>query len=246
MKREIDDAREADRYGVRRDLQAEGAHHVYYAVIGEGLLERLSLILSDCLHNLRASLDHLVFALSTANLATRSVKLTEPKAKGLQFPICDDARTFADETPRRLYGLSAAAIALVTSHQPYTGEYADLRHSPIRQLRNLQNVDKHRHLVAVNVERGDSFVMAGLPTADRPIEERRAARVVRGDPLEDGAELTRFIFREPKPDVDVKYRPSLLVVIDEGPSRPIATVIESIVVQIETILYHAERLPEVV
>jgi hypothetical protein len=96
----------------------------------------MSLPVSDCIHNLRAALDYLVYEL--ALLDSGAVR------GGTQFPIEDCPKSFS--TKRRntyLCGLSDNHIRAIELLQPYSGiEWT-------RTLRAISNPDKHRHLVVM-------------------------------------------------------------------------------------------------
>jgi hypothetical protein len=96
----------------------------------------LSLPVSDCIHNLRAALDYLIYEL--AFLDSGTVK------DGTQFPIEDDPQAFNKKRRNRyLCGLSDDHIRKIESLQPYNGV------NWTRTLRTISNPDKHRHLVVM-------------------------------------------------------------------------------------------------
>jgi hypothetical protein len=97
---------------------------------------RLSLPVSDCIHNLRAGLDYLVYEL--AILDSGWIK------DGTQFPIEDDPNVF-DSKRRNTYlrGVCDNHIRLIELLQPYKGvEWT-------KTLRSISNPDKHRTLVVL-------------------------------------------------------------------------------------------------
>lgn len=132
-------------------------------------------------------------------------------------------------------------MTLVTAHQPYNRGYAEVRQSPIAHLRELQNIDKHRHLLTLRTEASDTFTHRVPPGTE--VDLRLAPLVLRGASLKDGTELARFIFARPNPDVDVNHRPRFLIALDDG--RRVMAVVDGIRTQVATILHNAEQLPEV-
>jgi hypothetical protein len=102
-------------------------------------LFRLGVLVGDVIQNLRASLDHVIYAISYSRDADafRHDRSTE-------FPICDSADTFNRTSHRHeIRGLPEEAQRIVERHQPYhnpTGLTAD----PLWALREMSNVDKHR------------------------------------------------------------------------------------------------------
>ncbi len=97
---------------------------------------RASVIVGEIVHNLRASLDYLVYALAEAD--SGSVQA------GTQFPIADTPQLFTARRNSFLKGISDENVAVIRKYQPYNG--CDWT----RQLRDLSNTDKHRELVKVS------------------------------------------------------------------------------------------------
>src|SRR5437879_6743083 len=71
---------------------------------------RLSVLLGDCVHNLRSSLDHIVWQLVLAN--------GRSPGKHAQFPILDKPPK-GIFSPNDIRGVSEEARALIESVQPY-------------------------------------------------------------------------------------------------------------------------------
>ena len=102
-----------------------------------------SLPLSDCIHNLRAALDYLVY-----ELAFLDDKVIH---EGTQFPIVDDPKDFQKKKGKSLSGLSDPHIRESELRQPYEGiEWT-------KTLRSISNPDKHRHLIVMKPQRPPSF-----------------------------------------------------------------------------------------
>jgi hypothetical protein len=98
-----------------------------------------SLIIGDCLHNLRAALDNLAYDLAVAH--TGKEPLPSKFASRSEFPIFTDKNLpkFFDV----LGGVAPSAQAEIEGLQPYhRGE--KLRHDFLWQLNKLSNIDKHR------------------------------------------------------------------------------------------------------
>lgn len=95
----------------------------------------VSTVAGDCLQNLRAALDYLVWQLVLANPPQK------PDGRNM-FPICSSAASFKAQVKRgRLQGLSAGAVEAVEKLQPF-----DAPHHPLALLDQLCNADKHRDL----------------------------------------------------------------------------------------------------
>jgi len=96
---------------------------------------RASVVVGEIVHNLRASLDYLVYALARADSGRTQ--------HGTQFPIADTAQLFTARRNTFLKGVSEENVAVIRKYQPYSG--CDWT----RTLRELSNTDKHRDLVGV-------------------------------------------------------------------------------------------------
>jgi hypothetical protein len=95
-------------------------------------------LVSDCAHQLRSVLDHLLFLL--ANPAT------EREETNLQFPICSTRKAWHN-AQWRMPGTTRAVRSVIDELQPY-----HRRKWPetfvLAQLREINNWDKHRALLA--------------------------------------------------------------------------------------------------
>jgi hypothetical protein len=108
---------------------------------------RWGVLAGDIVGNLRAALDHAIYAISMARdpLAFAADATTE-------FPITDHrdafdaARRRSDGKADPLRGLNASAARIVEALQPFqcrlTG--GDVRNDPLWLLREMSNIDKHR------------------------------------------------------------------------------------------------------
>lgn len=99
----------------------------------------ISSLAGDVLQNLRSSLDHLAFELFMLG--------TQGKAgdgKHVSFPIFDDATAYFNHAPGKMKGMLGDAIAAIDGTQPYQGG-----NNVLWQIHRLNNIDKHRFLIAV-------------------------------------------------------------------------------------------------
>jgi len=101
--------------------------------------EDVSLIVGDFVQNLRASLDHLIWAAVEAN--------GETPTNGNAFPILADSlesnRRAREQWDWQLRGIAPKALPLIEHIQPYKrGENAD--RDVLACVRRLSNEDKHR------------------------------------------------------------------------------------------------------
>jgi hypothetical protein len=106
----------------------------------------LSLMIGDCLYNLRCDLDYLVWQLVESNPPNRG------SARN-QFPICESAERFRQQLQRgRLSGVPPTAQTIIERAQPYHG-VNNLHFSRLLGLNYLANIDKHRTLVLMHALR---------------------------------------------------------------------------------------------
>jgi len=94
-------------------------------------------VIGDCVQNLRAALDHMVWQLAPA-----SARRDYPRS--LEFPIFSDATKYGITASGRIGSLPAAAQKIIESVQPF--READYVQDPLWQLHTLANIDKHRRL----------------------------------------------------------------------------------------------------
>ncbi len=125
--------------------------------------------LGDCIQNLRAALDHLVYQLACVNTGG-----TPTKPKKTQFPIVSHATDFADNAKRYLGEVDPAHTSVIESYQPYHGRAGrpDSWSGPyihqLALLNELSTQDKHRLLHTVlMVPSGISY---HLPIGVRTVE----------------------------------------------------------------------------
>jgi hypothetical protein len=126
-----------DGYRVFREPQA-GIGFTLYAEILKPLPDGLPLVVGDALHNLRDSLDHIIFTLSQKNLAMATPKDEESP----QFPIHDIGTDIHD---RSIKFLTWQASAEVCDLAPDAARRPNLEH-PLWLLDALNNREKHREV----------------------------------------------------------------------------------------------------
>jgi hypothetical protein len=159
----------------------------------------------DCIHNARSALDHLVYQLAVLNLGR---DLTEKEARSCQFPVFDNPDYFKDTGVANIRLLRVGERTRITELQPFNAgdgsiwgntPFVNFRMHPapqptmLQRVVDLDNIDKHRLV---------------HPTW-------YAARWIGGDPvpapfepysinhgrLEDGAELGRWRYPKPRPEL---------------------------------------------
>jgi len=199
-------------YGVRRETNDDGSKHTYYGVVEEGLADTLSSLVSDCLHNLRATLDNLVFRLAELNLGGPVPLSTQGS---IAFPIASSSTNFQNAiSAHRLAGISGVASTLIERFQPYNRTNTPFG-SALTSLRELQDIDKHRFLIRVAVDIGD--YLTHVTPVGYSVEGMGLEGLFLPEGLKNNAPLAFFFVDPPSNDVDVEFDPHPAVVFDQGP-----------------------------
>ncbi len=110
----------------------------------------IGLLIGDCVHNLRATLDNLVYTIGTE----ANPRLKSEERRALTFPIADQRSDFLDSRRKGVIAkLPCRAQARIQGLQPYKRGKEAQRH-PLSVLRQLSDADKHQNIVACawNVE----------------------------------------------------------------------------------------------
>lgn len=137
---EVDAFESGGAYTFSSDTETIAANHLVfrcYATEHTPVPDDWALLAGEAIQNLRASLDHVVYA------------GTSKPSDQVQFPICTDATRFRRAAVKRLDGVPADMQAAIERAQPYqlTPEAPD--RDALSRLQELSNVDKHRALTAV-------------------------------------------------------------------------------------------------
>jgi hypothetical protein len=171
--------------------EAEGRHHVFTATNIQPVPEHISLIIGDAAHAARTCLDHLAWALAQSPNDRTS------------FPIWDAPKADREGNERHptiAGGISNECRTLLKQVQPYSGG-KNPRASPLVWLRELDNLDKHRFVVAgiATHESSDYGFVPDISEVDAP------DMFPTWGVLLDGEEVCRFVFSEPKPDQHIEF-----------------------------------------
>jgi len=111
---------------------------IYYVASVQHTPHQIALIAGDVLQNLRSALDHLAYQLVVVG------KNSPGPFSHVYFPIADNAEKYLAERNRKVAGMREYAIAAIDAVKPYQGGN-DL----LWRLHRLNNIDKHRLLIAV-------------------------------------------------------------------------------------------------
>jgi len=165
-----------------------------------------TLIVGDVMHNTRSALDALTYALSVRNLGRNP---TGREARQIQFPIIDRPEDWNAERDRRLGCVTEEVQAAIEKLQPYNSAVAadPTFHHCLSIIRDISNVDKHRHiLVAASAAADAGIVVTGPEIAPGSMLSGWSGIVV------DGMEVASFDFRDASGElVPVERHPKLAV-----------------------------------
>jgi hypothetical protein len=158
--------------------------------------ESWAFVFGDAVQNLRAALDHVVWALVVKR---KGAKFADRHARKINFPIADDLARFPRARLAEI-GLRAPAITIIQNAQPYIRQQNAPRADALWLLQALSNVDKHRLLHTVVVI-GETTKITSKPfLANGKVEflERGA--------LQKGTRVVRFTATRPATNGKVEVK----------------------------------------
>lgn len=166
--------------------------------------EELSVIIGDCLQNMRMSLEHVVWALAKQELGR------DPGHTA--FPICKTREDFERRSKKDLKHVPETARLVVGSLQPYRTGGEDPEGEPLWQLNEYANIDRHRQLSFIY---SDSDIIEKASVGRRledgtfvPFERDDNVvtdLVISAGALVHGGELMSFKLKREVPNLDVEY-----------------------------------------
>jgi hypothetical protein len=160
-----------------------------------------SLMIGDCVHNLRSALDYLVWELAGA----------DPKDIHTMFPIYTNPTKYAQGARTRIARLPAEVQVLIEKLQPYnsapTEELANK--SALAALNRLNNADKHQLLTFIAAMPNAGNIVFTIPErAPKPQHRIQAFDV----PLEHDAIVAELTFENdmtPKTNMKAEVVPNV-------------------------------------
>lgn len=196
-------------YALTRKVSSDlKRHSIAVSILKPPPLQRWSLLLGDAIHNLRSALDHLVYAISVHELKADP----PPNERRCAFPIVDAAKDFGSQR-KYIRDLSLPVQAAVESVQPYNRKHA-LMPPLLAVLRDFDDADKHR-LIKVVLQRPDEInidvTAPGLVSDDVHIGSQHVNLV------ENDTEIAWITLDSPYPNLNVKCRTTLAVLVDHAP-----------------------------
>jgi hypothetical protein len=174
-------------YTKRVELDARGGRVILRAVDVKPVPPEFGILIGECVYQLRAALDNLVYALAEKRLAPAPV--SEDIAESVGYPISESSRKFRSAARSKLTVIDSSATAVIERLQPYHRR-KEPRAFALRQLQELRNVDQHRllHPVALARDVSRHIVSVGPPGAVRPTGEYTLMH----RPLKENAMLAHF------------------------------------------------------
>lgn len=166
------------------------------------------LIIGDLVHNVRAALDNLTFALAQGEFGG---VLPTKVAEKVGFPIAGDRPLGKTARREKLKPLPAAARKIVEDVQPYKRGDA-FRYDPLWWLRELSNIDKHRALhLTFSANVGFKINPVNCEAYNRGFYGNR--------PLEGRTEIARIfvIPEDPSKEMDVEFEPTFEIAFERRP-----------------------------
>jgi hypothetical protein len=138
LREEADAFKDDDAYVFSKEFEARTPQHrVYrcYATERQPVPDHWPLLAGEAIQNIRASLDHVVYAHSGRDDSA--------------FPICTGSTNFARRSAQTLKGVPASVRATIKRAQPYIATPTAPSQDLLELLRTFSNIDKHRALTTV-------------------------------------------------------------------------------------------------
>jgi hypothetical protein len=205
---EIDRWLKTHPYTITDDLDPDTGDNVVRTELTASPPPIIPQIIGDCLYNLRASLDHLVYALALANKPS----LTDTEMTETAFPIFKTEAGFQTRGRGKIKHVSPEAHTIIDSLQPYRTWHAATAQW-LWLLEKLENIDKHRKLlITIGVYHGTRITIP----PDTRMELFEPSNRVR--PLKNEAEIARYrlVNVSDGSRVKVDFQPSFFVTFGDG------------------------------
>jgi hypothetical protein len=197
-----------DSYRLRPERDEQTAQYVFYAEELPTVREDWGLVFGDAIHNLRATLDHLVVQLA---ILGQGRALTEEEVRSSEFPVLHDPASWGQVAgPRGVKLLRSGERERIRELQPFNAQDRSIwgraalfgagARIPrmIQALHHIDIADKHRFVYP-------SWYAVGTVSLP-PLEGVRSA-MTDGNRLERGAEVGRWGFDRPPPDLPADLKP---------------------------------------
>jgi hypothetical protein len=176
----------------------------------------LPAVIGDCLTNLRASLDHLVYDIAYKNTNGNLTSIDK-----IQFPIYADSKRLMIFSGKCWNDLPPEVWRLIENLQPYQGcddlKFLDhhLGKNPLWVLNLLVNTDKHRTFVTV-----PQVFIRDLHAEVRGGKNTSKLEFTISAPFKHGEKVHSLDFRATDPDAEVTLHPNLSIEVAFGDEWP--------------------------
>jgi hypothetical protein len=171
---------------------------------GPPIPDRIRIIIGEIVHQLRSSLDHLIWQLVLANKK-------EVPGDQLEFPVFWERAKYPSAAKRKIKGVSTRAEDIIESLQPYHA-IPNADDHPLKILHDLDVIDKHRFIIVVA---GELNIYGTTEFMFLPANQCNDVVTLR---------LTRMPTRHP----DTEYQTSFDIAFDTFGSRKTETLIPAL------------------
>ena len=157
-------------YTITSKLDDDRSTYRFYASGDPRPPLKIAIVAGEAIHQLRASLDHLVVALAKTNKG-------KPPFKSLQFPVCSKREKFKKAIAEgKIKGVSKSAFRRIVRTQPYHLD-APTEHT-LWAIHDFDIRDKHQLLLITTVAArlGQSIEVDGSPSDGGAIELKGFSR----------------------------------------------------------------------
>jgi hypothetical protein len=164
----------------------------------------LGVLLGELVHNLRSSLDHLVWQLALLD--------REEPFPLLQYPIVSKPEDWLSKAKQQLKDVRAGAVELIEQTQPYHWPHSTkYGEHPLAVLRDLSNEDKHRVILSTVMAVAEPKREWITIQHNEDAAPNFGVEFTYDKRLEIGSRLATINFTPigPKPSLDVQYAPHI-------------------------------------
>ena len=170
----------------------------------EPSFERWALLAGDCVHSLRAALDHAVYAIAMYDSQTDP----PPGERDLAFPITREGQTLKLDD-RRIVSLTLPVREEIERLQPYNRPHPELP-PLLAVLRDFDDTDKHRFLQLAYTQ----AVNAEFENISGLIPNQQMMFLCHKGEIKDGIEIAAIVLDRPTPNLQYEaYRADLTIAI---------------------------------
>jgi hypothetical protein len=182
-------------YRLIGDYQDNGSRYAVRVHIDHAQPQDWPELAGDCIHNLRAALDHMVWSLTMKT--TNGADPAKPRDTG--FPICKSPGDFNSRRTLCIGQTTRDAQVIIEKLQPYHGPYP-ANPNPLLVLKELDDIDKHRRLHFVGGIASEFQIQVRRASTDQYLVNTWAEL----GPLRDGADVFRADVPQFDPKVEVQ------------------------------------------